>query len=319
MVVATERTRPVVTSHWQQYGRYLFTSLLLALGLVPLVATVHAATRDEAICARLAQRRPEQKVVFDSASQRCTINDLVLSFDNIKREVAQRGLVGQQADALIDDWVGRMLAAGAQGAASDAAWDSVRDHVYPMIAPASYARMAACRPLTPRVATCFVVDSPTGVSYLLRRDLEAWQITEDQVRQQAVANLTASPGNDSITVNRDGGRARLLVSAAHDAYDAARLTLPLLQQRLSREFPDGAFVAIPNRDFLVAWPVGLPVHLAMWNQVPNDYSSRPHPLTDELFVVVNGVLRPATRDEQITGRLESAADESAAPRTSPLP
>jgi hypothetical protein len=57
------------------------------------------------------------------------------------------------------------------------------------------------------------------------------------------------------------------------------------------EFVDGG---IPNRDFFVAWSRDYSYHGQFVEQMAKDVQRRPYPLTDALFVITAGGVRPAT-------------------------
>ena len=82
----------------------------------------------------------------------------------------------------------------------------------------------------------------------------------------------------------DGGRAA--VFAAQDGYDAARLLLSTLHERLAPELDGDFFVATPARDLFMALSIGPDSFVDRLRKRANrDFRRLPYPITDDLFVV----------------------------------
>ena len=84
--------------------------------------------------------------------------------------------------------------------------------------------------------------------------------------------------------SRDGGRAAILNE--YDGYDAARLLLGRLHERLAPELDGDFLVATPARDMFVAMTADPPEFVdRLRERAAQDYRRLPYPITRDLFVV----------------------------------
>merc|ERR1711965_413451 len=90
--------------------------------------------------------------------------------------------------------------------------------------------------------------------------------------------------NIQLVESKDGGRAAILNE--HDGYDAARLLLGRLHERLAPELDGDFFVAAPARDMFVAMTAN-PSHFVdrLQKRIDQDYRRLPYPITPSLFLV----------------------------------
>ena len=83
----------------------------------------------------------------------------------------------------------------------------------------------------------------------------------------------------------DDGEVNLILFQTMDGYDASRLLLPTLHDRL-REYLGSPFgAAIPNRDMLLCFRNDDATVKRLRKQVAADYRSMPHQVTDRLLLV----------------------------------
>ena len=84
--------------------------------------------------------------------------------------------------------------------------------------------------------------------------------------------------------SHDGGRAAIV--AQQDGYDAARLLLSTLHNRLSKELKGDFYVATPARDTFIAMSIGPGQFIDRLKQrIDEDYRRLPYPITSDLFYV----------------------------------
>jgi uncharacterized protein YtpQ (UPF0354 family) len=145
----------------------------------------------------------------------------------------------------------------------------------------------------------FVIDMPNSTVSITVEQVLRWGLQPEDLDAIARANLAKySPDLDvQIVDSAEGGRAALL--AAQDGYDAARLLLHTLHERLAPELHGDFYVATPARDMFIAMscdPDEFVERLSRRVQV--DYRRLPYPITEHLFVV--------TRDGVAGTRAEAA-------------
>lgn len=132
----------------------------------------------------------------------------------------------------------------------------------------------------------FVIDLPHMTVSITVEQLLRWGLTADDLDMIARDNLANySPKLEiQFVESAEGGRAAIV--AAQDGYDAARLLLGTLYDRLSPELHGDFYVATPARDMFLA----LTAHPnefvdRLRKRVELDYRRLPYPITNELFVV----------------------------------
>ena len=94
----------------------------------------------------------------------------------------------------------------------------------------------------------------------------------------------------------EGGRAAIV--ARQDGYDAARLLLTSLHDRLAPKLKGDFYVAAPARDMFLAISIAPSVFVdRIHRRVEHDYRRLPYPITSDFFVVTrDGVAGTAERD-----------------------
>ena len=107
-----------------------------------------------------------------------------------------------------------------------------------------------------------------------------------QVEDIARANLDqyAPELEVQLVESKEGGKAAIL--SQHDGYDAARLLLGGLYDRLAPQLGGNFFVATPARDMFVAFSHGPDPFLnRLKDRVEHDYRRLPYPITSDFFYV----------------------------------
>ncbi len=108
----------------------------------------------------------------------------------------------------------------------------------------------------------------------------------DDLHTLAIDNLVArSEQLAAHAAEDDDGEVNLILFQTMDGYDASRLLLPTLHERL-REYLGSPFgAAIPNRDMLLCFRNDDATVDRLRKQVAADYRSMPHQVTDRLLLV----------------------------------
>lgn len=144
----------------------------------------------------------------------------------------------------------------------------------------------------------FVIDLPQMTVSITTEQVLRWGLEVEALDEIARENLARyAPSLDvQLVDSSEGGRAAIL--ALRDGYDAARLLLGTLHERLSPEFQGDFYVAAPARDMFLAVslaPTGFVSRIQ--KRVEQDYRRLPYPITSSLFVVTrDGVAGTSERD-----------------------
>jgi uncharacterized protein YtpQ (UPF0354 family) len=132
----------------------------------------------------------------------------------------------------------------------------------------------------------FVMDMPQMTVSITIEQVVRWGLETEDLDLLARQNLAryAPDLQVQIVESVEGGRAAIV--SVQDGYDAARLLLDTLYQRLAPELSGDFYVATPARDMFLALsrgPEGFVRRLA--RRVERDYRRLPYPITSSLFVV----------------------------------
>lgn len=156
-------------------------------------------------------------------------------------------------------------------------WSAARERIFPLLRPAGMEGVAlheaASISLADSVATTqpIISDGPLGLTiayglaaegFAVLVDVEhllAWGVDGPTLHEAAMGNLAAWSAAAEWIDERTGDR-RLLSSSTGDGYDAARILLSDVRQRiaaLASDAPAGTrvLVGVPERDLLVAGPL----------------------------------------------------------------
>jgi uncharacterized protein YtpQ (UPF0354 family) len=132
----------------------------------------------------------------------------------------------------------------------------------------------------------FVIDMPQMTVSITVEQLVRWGLHPEDLDLIARENLDRYAPDLQIQLveSSEGGRAAIV--SAQDGYDAARLLLESLHERLAPELHGDFYVATPARDMFLALsaePDEFVTRLA--RRVMHDYRRLPYPITSDLFVV----------------------------------
>lgn len=196
---------------------------------------------------------------------------------------------------------------GDQLANADLPFSAARSRVMPRIQPATIfdtldREQVAHVPWVNDTAIVFVLDMPKYTVSLSTEQMVRWGVTADDLEELARENLQRYAPELEVQVVRssEGGRAGII--ALHDGYDAARLLLGDLHQRLVSHLGTSFYVAAPARDMFVAMTDGPEPFLERLRaRAEEEFKRMPYPICADLFVVTrDGVA--GTRDESSSNR-----------------
>lgn len=180
---------------------------------------------------------------------------------------------------------------GDQLANTDLPFAIARSRVMPRIQPESIfetldREQVAHVPWVNDTVIVFVLDMPKYTVSLSTEQMVRWGVTADDLEELARENLQRYAPDLEVQVVRssEGGRAAII--ALHDGYDAARLLLGDLHQRLCNHLGTSFYVAAPARDMFVAMTDGPEPFLERLRaRALEEYKRMPYPICADLFVV----------------------------------
>jgi len=132
----------------------------------------------------------------------------------------------------------------------------------------------------------FVIDMPQMTVSITVEQLLCWGLESDDLDVIARENLARYAPDLQIQIvdSSEGGRAAIV--ARQDGYDAARLLLDSLHNRLAPELHGDFYVATPARDMFLALTCD-PTEFVdrLRKRIELDYKRLPYPITSSFFVV----------------------------------
>lgn len=132
----------------------------------------------------------------------------------------------------------------------------------------------------------YVIDYERSTSFIPQEWLEQWNLSIEQLHQIAIENLDREMADCPMAHGADEqGNVHFVIFVAGDSDDATRILLTEFHKKMTEWLGESFLVAVPNRDFLIAFRLDHP-HLLEFvkERVRQDYSSQPCPLTDQIFL-----------------------------------
>jgi uncharacterized protein YtpQ (UPF0354 family) len=83
----------------------------------------------------------------------------------------------------------------------------------------------------------------------------------------------------------EDGKINLILFQTMDGYDASRILLPTLHDRLREHLGSPFAAGIPNRDILLCFRNDDETVARLREQIADDYRKMPHQVTDKLLLV----------------------------------
>jgi hypothetical protein len=144
--------------------------------------------------------------------------------------------------------------------------------------------------ITADLIVTLVLDFPQSVRYVRDSEVAATGKDFDDLLEIALANLYARTQGEVYEVG-DEQTGKLFILATQDGYDATRILLSPLLERLAGRVSGQLVIGIPNRDFFIAFGNANPLLVGqVGRQIKRDAQSRNYPLTETLFTFRNGAL-----------------------------
>ncbi|HYF92777.1 MAG TPA: DUF1444 family protein [Symbiobacteriaceae bacterium] len=183
--------------------------------------------------------------------------------------------------------------------AATGSFEENRANIMPQVVPTAlleYCRQdnreLAAIPYMDGLALAFVLDEAERYSYIHRKVMQDWGVTETDMLKSAMENLQQLGGGaDYYQIGTDEHMA--LVWETFDGYDASRILLSRELNAAAALVPGNVLIGIPNRDYLVLFSDLDPDFVAeMRERLREDFESHDYPITNRLFTLTGGMLMP---------------------------
>jgi len=197
----------------------------------------------------------------------------------------------------IERWIVELLRANEGLPQGTGSFEEFRDRILPMVLSDQLSdtvhRETLTEPLVPGLRIAYAIDSDRSIAYIPRLLVKQWDVTVDELHDTAIENLVNRSEAMSAQVAQDeSGRVDFIVFQTGDGYDASRILLPTLHERL-REHIGSPFIAgIPNRDILLCFRNEPDTVQRVRAQVIEDHKRMPHQVSDQLFLITADGIAP---------------------------
>lgn len=240
------------------------------------------------------------------------VNGHVASLENLYRIWR---LKPKELQHQIERWAVELLRASEGSPDREAGFEHVAERLLPMIlpcdenrdppSPVAFSNDASgvappgrldhlvTQPLVPGLCLGYVIDGDRTISYVPWAALKRWDVDMDRLHERAMANLVErSESMNAHAAQDDSGAINLILFQTLDGFDASRLLLPSLHERLREHLGSPFVAAIPNRDILLCFRNESETVGSLRDQINSDYRTMPHQVTDKLLLVTADGIAP---------------------------
>lgn len=236
--------------------------------------------------ARLAEARPGHPTVTIIGPLELTIDGQLMDLTDMYRTALAEGPLNlHEVQHFIDAHISAIRLS-----ALNLPFEAVVERIMPRIQTEAFvnshrAQLVAHQPFVNGTAIVFVIDLPDVDCLITTEQLIRWGVDIDELDCLARQNLAAyQPEIEMRLFGGDAGAAVMFNMG--DTYDASRLLLYHLHERLAEELGGEFLAAIPARDLMLAMSIGPEKFIERFHSVVRqDHRRLPHPITDDLFLV----------------------------------
>lgn len=221
-----------------------------------------------------------------------SVNGNVASLENLYRIANLRP---QETQRQVERWIVELLRAAEGTPDLDGSFDSLKHRILPMVVPDSgdRHRLAVCQPLIDGLAIAYGLDNDRTIAYVTTPRLQKWGVELDALHETAMENLLErSESINASAAQNDSGDIYLIIFQTLDGYDASRILLPNLHEKLREHLGSPFAAAIPNRDILLCFRNDEQTVEKLSPQIQNAFAQMPHELTDQLMLITADGIAP---------------------------
>jgi hypothetical protein len=251
----------------------------------------------EHVLKTVPERFPLVKLSRGDAPFSMRVNGHVVSLENIYRMAVLRP---EEMRHNIERWVVELLRAAEGSPDRTGTFEQLRDRILPMVLPErAHAGLLAkdedpdaphrgviSQPLVEGLYVAYAIDSDRTIAYIPQPHFDTWGVTLEDLHDAAKQNLVRrSETMSAHAAQDDEGKINLILFQTMDGYDASRVLLPTLHERLREHLGSPFAAGIPNRDILLCFRNDDETVDRLKGQIAEDYRNMPHQITDRLLLV----------------------------------
>jgi hypothetical protein len=195
----------------------------------------------------------------------------------------------------IERWVVELVRAAEGTPDRTGSFEELRDRILPMIIADGERdkRTMVTEPLLEGLSVAYAIDSDRTIAYIPESQFKDWSVDRDTLHEAAIENLVKRSESMSAHAAQDEeGKINLILFQTMDGYDASRVLLPNLHEKLREHLGSPFVAAIPNRDILLCFRNEDATVERLREQIEADHKRMPHGVTDRLLLVTPDGIAP---------------------------
>jgi hypothetical protein len=246
------------------------------------------------VIATVKGRFPLVKLARADQSFSLKLNGHIAALENLYRGCVLRP---DEMQHQIERWAVELIRASEGTPDADASFDELKERILPMVLAQLPDEPGATgvytQPLIEGLQIAYAVDNDRTINYVLKSTFNRWNVPLEDMHKTAIDNLVSrSEAISAHAAQDEDGNINLILFQTMDGFDASRILLPTLHDRL-REHLGSPFVAgIPNRDILLCFRNDDETIDRLRDQIKKDYESMPHQVTDKLMLITPDGIAP---------------------------
>jgi uncharacterized protein YtpQ (UPF0354 family) len=246
------------------------------------------------VLAQLRKKHPEQDFDFDGDKIRGKGQVVYLS--NLVREVRA---APKRQDSIIKRFVNTLT----QPAAADIGhetWDDARPRILPVLKPLDYIRDEGptkhilTREWLADVLICYAISGKKMFRFVTGWDVNRWEITDQILHDQAIANLAELPWPRQLMGSRDNSGGRVIIVDTEDSLASSRLLHPELHKMFCGPLGSPFWAGIPDRNTLVLFSDRKMLKQRIGRRLKKDHDASAYSITPRAFLVTHDGIAPPT-------------------------
>jgi hypothetical protein len=233
----------------------------------------------------VGDRFPLAKVSRSEEAFSIRVNGHVASLENLYRMSL---LHPDSTRRHAERWMVELLRAAEGTPDLDGSFEELRPRIMPMVVAedSDPHDLSVRQPLVPGLVVGYGIDNDRTISHVTRKRMEKWKVELDDLHDAAIENLTARSNTIAAhAAQDDDGNMELILFQTMDGYDASRVLLPDLNEKLRDHLGSPFAAAIPNRDILLCFRDDEATIAHLRPQIERDFAQMPHQITDEILLV----------------------------------
>jgi uncharacterized protein YtpQ (UPF0354 family) len=188
----------------------------------------------------------------------------------------------------IERWVVELLRAAEGSPDRELAYDELKERILPMILPenSSAHEGVVSESLVEGLRIGYAIDNDRTIAYIPQAHFANWGVSLEDLHDTAIDNLVRrSEQMSAHAAQDDDGNISLIIFQTMDGYDASRVLLPTLHEKLREHLGSPFCAGIPNRDILLCFRNDDETVNRLRAQIQDDFRKMPHQVTDQLLLV----------------------------------